>query len=69
MKRRARHWKTAVSIERIKHVLATSELSMDAIAKRFDISHSTVVQINAKFAIRIYSNQHTWLVGDKQFQH
>jgi hypothetical protein len=54
-------------IEKIKKLLATSDLSMPDIAERMGCARGRVVSINRKFQIRLYGNKRSRWVINKHF--
>jgi hypothetical protein len=51
-------------IEKIKKLLATTDLSLGEIAERMDCSRAAVASINAKWRIRIYGKKrNSWKVN------
>ena len=61
---KGRHLSTE-TIEKIKALLATTDLSTGQIAARMDCSTSAVASINKKYPIRVYGkNKHRWKVNE-----
>lgn len=56
-----------IKIERIKTLLATTDLSLCDIAERMGCARGRVVFINQKFQIRLYGNKRTSWALSKQF--
>jgi len=53
-----------IKIERIKMLLATTDLSLSDIAERMGCARGRVVFLNQKFQIRMYGNKRTsWVVS------
>jgi hypothetical protein len=55
-------------IERIKMLLAKTDLSLPDIAERMGCAKGRVVSINNKFQIRLYGKKRTSWVVSKHFQ-
>ena len=55
-------------IEKIKRLLATSDMTMPEIAERMGCSRDRVVSINRKFQIRIYGNKRSSWVVNTEFR-
>jgi predicted DNA-binding protein YlxM (UPF0122 family) len=52
------------TIEKIRALLSTTDLSMAEIAERIDCSRSAVASINNKFRIRIYGKKrNSWTLN------
>jgi hypothetical protein len=49
-------------IEKIKHLLATTDLSIPEIAQRMNCSGGPINAINKKFKIRLYENRRLYWV-------
>jgi predicted DNA-binding protein YlxM (UPF0122 family) len=54
-------------IEKIKRLLATTDLSLGEIAERMDCSRAAVASINAKWRIRIYGKKRNSWKLNKDF--
>jgi predicted DNA-binding protein YlxM (UPF0122 family) len=68
MPRSGKHLSTE-TIEKIKGLLATTDLSIREIAERMDCSKSAVASINNKYQIRSYGKKRgNWTVN-KDFPH
>jgi hypothetical protein len=51
-------------VEKIKGLLATTDLSLAEIAERMDCSRAAVAAINTKYRIRIYGkHRNTWTLN------
>jgi len=58
-----RHFSTE-TIEKIKRLLATTDLSIPAIAERMACSKSTIASLNDKYRIRAYDKKRSsWTVN------
>ena len=54
-------------VQRIVHLLASTDMTIPDIAKRLGCSRSSVVAINRKFQVRNYSgHRSTWIVSVKE---
>lgn len=52
------------TIEKVKALLSTTDLSMAEIAERIDCSRSAVASINTKYRIRIYGKKrNSWTLN------
>jgi hypothetical protein len=55
-------------IERIKTLLATTDLTIPEIAERMGCSGGPIVSINRRFRIRIYNSKRKYWVVSGEFQ-
>jgi hypothetical protein len=58
---------SAAKVEKIKKLLATTDLSMVEIAERMGCNRSRVVSINTKFRIRMYGKKRSSWTVNKRF--
>jgi hypothetical protein len=59
---------SAETIEKVKALLSTTDLSMVEIAERIDCSRSAVASINTKYRIRIYGKKRSSWTLNKDFR-